>query len=245
MSKISKGVLKLGALVVLVALVMIIAIPASANGPTSSHPTPALHTLQGSVVSITNTSDTGSFVIQSGDQQVTIVTNTSTKYYLVNMGRAQSYVNNKVNQDKRGGFTSSSRSAILKGFHIPANWRDNLGWLDTFNTQASFSDIQVGDRVVVRATNDGNNVASQILITKPPVIRTVKGTVNSVTQNPGVNPIVSITPNGSTTALALNVTSSTRIVLKGIAIIQQGQSVVAVYNSTNNNAATINIQAAP
>ncbi len=249
MGKINKGLLRMGALVVIVALVMMVAVPVLADNSTTTPPV-ALHTVQGKVINIiSNTPSSSSFIIQNvSQQQVTITTDTSTKYYLINTGRAQSFVNNTVTKDnqqaKRNGRPQPPRANDLRNARIPANWRDNLGWLETFDTQANFSNIQVGDRVIARTTNDASNLAKQILIIKAPVNKTVKGTVNSVTVNPGSSTILSITPTGSTTPLSLNITAQTRIVLKGIAVIQQGQAAVAVYNSTNNNALTVNIQAA-
>jgi hypothetical protein len=241
MGKISKGVLRLGALVIILALVMVLAIPALAESPKSVTPAATtLHTIQGKVISNTSTS----FDIQNGDQpKVTVNTDANTKYYLINTGRAQGFVNSVIAKDnqqfRKAGLPQLSREADLRNAHIPANWRDNLGWLETFNKSAQFSDIQDGDRIIARVTNDGNNLAKQILIIKAPVIRTVKGTVNSVTADS-----LSILPSGSTTALLLAVTPQTRITLKGITIIAQGQTVVAVYNSAKNNSAlTVNIQA--
>lgn len=241
MSKINKGILRLGALVLLLALVMVIAVPAFADNTTPTTPV-ALHTVQGKVINISNTSNAGSFTIQNGDKQVIINTDANTKYYMINMGKAQGYVNSTINEDnqqaRKNGRSLPSKANDLRNAHIPANWRDNMGWLDTFDAQANLSNIQVGDRVFARV--DSNSLARSILIIKAPVIKTVKGTVKAV---PSGN-IIAITPAGSTTTLSLNVTPETRIVLKGLVSIQQGQSVVAVYNSSNSNALTINIQTA-
>jgi len=247
MSKINKGILRLGALVLILALVLTVAIPALADSATPNIPAGPLHTVQGKVTDISNISTTGIFTIQSGNQQINIATNTSTKYYMINMSRPQNYVNTTINGDnqqaRRFGRPLPSRANDLRNAHIPANWRDNFGWLDTFDTQAGPSNIQIDDRVIARV--DSNKLAYSILIIQAPVNKTVKGTVNSV--SPGTSPVVdilSITPNGSTTPLPLNVTANTRIMLKGLAIILPGQTVTAVYNSTNSDALTVSIQAA-
>ena len=122
----------------------------------------------------------------------------------------------------------------MKRAHIPANWRDNLGWLDTFDTGSQFSDIQVGDRVIARTTNDGNNLAKQILIIKAPVIQQVKGIISAVTGNS-----VTIGTNN----IVVTVDDNTRITLKGLIQVQTGQYAVAVYNKNTMVAQTISIQA--
>ena len=151
------------------------------------------------------------------------------------MGRAIGYVNSQVNADRRTDRKQGvlqSQAARLKELHIPANWKTNLGWLSTFDNPARLSDIAEGDRVIVRA--DNNNLAKAVLIFKAPVIKTIKGSVelDDATH-------ITISPS-SGTAITLNVLDSTRITLKGQTSIT-GYA-VAVYNSSNNNAVTVNIQ---
>jgi hypothetical protein len=241
MGKINRGILRITALVVVLASLLILVVPVLAKSPAAVAPPISMHTVQGKVVEVSNTS-TSFTVLSEKNTQVTIVTNTSTKFYIINMGKAQSYVNSKVAQDVRGyqkeGFKLPSLAAGLKDFRIPANWRDNLGWLDSFDTQADFSDVEVGDRVIARITNDGSNLAKQVLIVKAPVIRAVKGKVQSVTESS-----ISIAPDPGSAVLTLNIEPETRITLKGTGVIQQGQVIVAVYNSKNGNLMTATIQA--
>jgi hypothetical protein len=241
MGKINAGILRITALLVVLASILILAIPVSAKSPAMVAPPISLHTVQGKVVDVSNTSSSFN-ILNEKNTQVTIVTNSSTKFYIINMGKAQSSINSKVAQDIRGfqkGINLPSLAASLKDFRIPANWRDNLGWLDTFDTQASFSDVEEGDRVIARVTNDNSNLAKQVLIIKAPVIRTVKGKVQSVTESS-----ISISLDGGGAILALNIKPETRIVLKGTGVIQQGQSIVVVYNSKNGIAMTATVQAA-
>jgi hypothetical protein len=245
MGKINKGVLRLGSLLIALVLVMMVAFPVSAANSPKSSPL-ATQIIQGKVLSIiSNASNNGSFIIQNAsEQEVTIITNASTKYYLIKTGKVPSLVGNIINNNpkaKSNGRTQSFREDNIKNAHIPAIWRDNLGWLGNFERQASFSDIQVGDRVIARTANDGSNLAKEILIIKAPVNRTIKGTVNSLTVTSGSPAVLSITPTGGSAPLLLNITAQTIITLKGIAVIQPGQTVIAVYNSTNNNALTVNI----
>ena len=120
----------------------------------------------------------------------------------------------------------------MKELHLPSNWRSNLGWLAFFDNPAGFDDIEINDRVIVRADND--NLARQVLIIKAPIIRTIKGSVSLVDGN------IKITPTGGD-PITLTVISTTCIILHGQTSIS-GYA-VAVYNSTNNNAVKVNIYA--
>ena len=164
---------------VIATLVVGVAIPVSADTTTTTTATtssaPALHTVQGVVNTVSSTS--GSFTV--GSTSIPVLTDSNTKYYVIPLGKADAYVNNKVARDP----SAQSRAVKLKDLHIPANWRDNLGFLDTFGQKGAFSDIAVGDRVIARVNSSG--VAAQILIIKAPVIHQVRGTVtisgNSIT----------------------------------------------------------------
>ena len=239
MSKIKGNILKIGVLFMLVtALVVGMAIPAFADSPAKTANS-ALHTIQGTVSAIS----TSSFTVQIGNQApVTINVDQNTKYYQMSMGKAQSYVNTTVAPDNRqaqkAGKAQPSKANDLKNAHIPANWRDNLGWLDTFDTSTQFSDIQVGDRVIARTTNDSNNLAKQILLVKAPVIQQVKGTIAAVSANS-----ITITP-ASGTAVILNLNGNTRVTLKGLILVQNGQYAIVTYNRTTMVAQLVNVQVA-
>ena len=123
----------------------------------------------------------------------------------------------------------------MKDLHIPANWRDNLGFLDTFGQKGAFSDIAVGDRVIARVNSSG--VAVQLLIIKAPVIRQVRGTIT-------------ISGNNITgTALdknAINLTwdSTTEFIIKGYALPTSGY-VVITYNNNTKVASLVNFATKP
>jgi len=212
-------------------LIVGVAIPVSADTTTTTSTTTssvaALHTVQGVVNAVNSTS--GSFTV--GTTSVVVSTDSNTKYYLIPLGKADAYVNNKVARDP----SAQSRAAKLKDLHIPANWRDNLGFLDTFGQKGAFSDIAVGDRVIARVNSSG--VAAQVLIIKAPVIRQVRGTV---------------TISGNTitgTALdknAINLTwdSTTEFIIKGYALPTSGYAVIT-YDSKTGIASLVNFVAKP
>ena len=196
-----------------------------------------LSTVQGKVVSV-NASQL-SFEIQNGTPApVTITTDTNTKFYSVPMGRVQTFVNNQTNQDIKQDQGKETRAGALKELHIPANWRSNLGWLDTFNTKAQFSDIQTDNRVIARV--NPNYLALQVLIIKSAAVQSVKGTISAVSANSTTIAFPPVNPDNSIT---LSITDNTRITLKGLVSVQEGQYAVAVYNKNTLVAQTINVQA--
>jgi hypothetical protein len=214
---------------VVMALVVGVAIPVSAATTvvTTSTTATALHTVQGVVNAVNSTS--GSFTV--GTTSVVVSTDSNTKYYLIPLGKADAYVNNKIARDP----SALSRAAKLKDLHIPANWRDNLGFLDTFGQKGAFSDISVGDRVIARVNSSG--LATQVLIIKAPVTRQVRGTVT-------------ISGNNITgTALdknAINLTwdATTEFIIKGYTLPASGYAVIT-YNSSTKVASLVNFAAKP
>jgi hypothetical protein len=196
----------------------------------------ALHTVQGIVVEPQPTDST--FTIQSSNNVTTTISvNATTKCYLISIGRVQNYIDNQVNKDIRQDKDKDSRGAAMKELHIPANWRDNLGWLDTFNKAASFSDIALGDRIIARV--DSNNMASQVLIIEAPVIRQVKGqvTISSSPDTVVVNPT-----NGQTVSLSWD--TNTEFIIKGtISAVGTFPYGVVTYNAKSSTALLVNLAA--
>ena len=239
MSKIRGNILKIGVLfMAITALVVGMAIPALA-ATTANTANSALHTIQGTVSTIS----TSSFTVQTGNQApVTINVDQNTKYYQMSMGKAQLNANTSVDKDNRQmqkeGKVQPPKANDLKNAHIPDNWRETLAWLDKIDTSTQFSNIQVGDRVIARTTNDANNLAKQLLLIKAPVIQQIKGTISAVSANS-----ITITP-ASGTAVTLNLDGKTRVTLKGLILVQNGQYAIVTYNRTTLVAQLVNIQAA-
>jgi hypothetical protein len=208
-------------------LVVGVAIPVSADTTTTTTTSsaPALHTVQGVVTSVSSTS--GSFTV--GTTSVVVSTDSNTKFYLIPLGKADAYVNNKVARDPG----AQSRAAKLKDLHIPANWRDNLGFLDTFGQKGAFSDISVGDRVIARVNSSG--VAAQVLIIKAPVIRQVRGIATISDKNITVSALSGTTVN-------LTWTTTTEFIIKGYTL-PTGVYGVVTYNSSTNIASLVNFAA--
>jgi hypothetical protein len=109
-------------------------------------------------------------------------------------------------------------------------------WLGRYGKEAQFSDIQVGDRIIAWIQT-ADNLATQILIIKAPVIQPVRGTITDVSDNS-----FTITPPIGA-AVTLSWDENTRFVLKGFISVQSGQYAIAVYNRNTMIALTVDVQA--
>jgi hypothetical protein len=212
-----------------------VVIPVSAQSTTTTTSTAAaaaqtLKTVQGIVTAVSPSSTTQTFTIGTNPA---ITVDANTKYYLIPVGAAQSYVDNKVAQDQN----DQSTAAKLKNLHIPANWRDSLGFLDTFSRTGTFSDIAVGDRVIARVNS--SNVATQVLIIKAPVIRQVRGYVDTSTPISSTGMTVDALDK---TQVSLKFSSDTEFIIKGYALPTSGY-VVVTYNYSTKVASLVNFTA--
>jgi len=225
--------------VVAAALLMGSAVPTLAKGNvTNTRPTPAVHAVQGKVVWIA--SDNLSFKIQkNASENITVSVNETTKYYVVPVGRVELAIKNgiiqnegKDNKSKEKG-QPESRLAELSESQIPANWKDNMDWLNRFFKRGQFSDIAIGDKVVARV--DTNNLARQVLIIKAPAIQQVKGALSNVTVTS-----FTITPSNGIPVI-LSWDSNTSFTLKGLIAVADGKYATAVYNKNTLKALTVNV----
>jgi hypothetical protein len=234
MNKTIKSGLRIGLLfMVVMTLVLSSSLPVLAKNTSkpvlTSKPVSTLRVVQGEVVSISSdnsTSDNATIVVRNGSQQlVTFKVDANTKYYMAPNGKTSaSPANVPV---KAAGLVESVGTA---------NCGIDPNSLGRYGKQAQFSDIQVGDKVVAWVKT-ADNIATKILIIKPPVIQKVKGTITAISDNS-----TTITPlNGN--AVTLNWDGNTKFVLKGLISVQTGQYAAAVYNRTTMLALTVNVQA--
>lgn len=241
--EIGRNALQIGIpFIVIITLVTGMALPALADN--TSKPVTGLRVVQGEVISVA--SDNSTFVVQNGNKQpVTVLVDSNTKYFIVPAGKASAAINSnavqnktidkKVN-DKKVNKVKPEQSEAVEELENTANCGNDSNWQGRFGKEAQFSDIQVGDRVIARVKT-ADNLATQVLIIKAPVIQKVKGTVTAVSDNS-----ITITPaNG--TAVTLSWDANTRFVLKGLISVQSGQYASAVYNKNTMKAQTVDIQA--
>jgi len=173
----------------------------------------------GKVISI----DDQEFVIQSGEQELTISIDGDTKYFklcvprqIVSLARHQMRLRlqDQISQPENVSLSELQR-AKLKLLH-------------RFGEPAEFSDIAVGDRVVVWLAN-GNNLAQRVLIVKPTTYARVSGTIESVSSEPRT---ITMTPDGGG-SITLGYSESTVFILEGVIQVEAGQSAHVIYDSDN------------
>jgi len=108
---------------------------------------------------------------------------------------------------------------------------------------ATFADLAVGDRVVVRLVS-GQDVAKEVLIIKPLPAKSqnVTGTIALVTANAtGNGGQITVNPTAGGTPIALTWDSDTSFVLKGAIEVVQGRKVTVVYNPTTLKAVLVRV----
>ncbi len=174
------------------------------------------------------------FVIQSGEDELTIKVDGDTKYY-------ENYVPGRIVSLVR------QRIRLNQQYELPSLDEEGRPWLrwaklrllHRFGEEAEFSDITVGDAVVVKLA-EGDNLAQVVLIVTPTNYSSVSGTIESVSSESGT---ITIAPDvgGSIT---LNYNENTEFILKGIIQVEAGQSARVIYDSDNMLAKTVVVSAA-
>jgi hypothetical protein len=236
--EVKRNALKIGIpFVVIMTLVTGMALPVLADN--GSKPIIGLRVVQGEVMSLA--SDNSTFVVQNGNQQpVTVLVGSNTRYFIVPAGKASAAINSNTVKDKKAdqkvNKVKPEQSQAVEEQEITANCGNDSNWPGPFGKQAQFSDIQVGDRIIARVKT-ADNLATQVLIIKAPVIQKVKGTITAVSDMS-----ITITPS-SGAAVTLSWDGNTRFILKGLISVQNGQYASAVYNRNTMKAQTVDIQA--
>ena len=182
-----------------------------------------VHIVQGQVTRALNN---GAFTIADGNNtSIVIKVNTATKYYIVEMDKAQADITDRIAAAKKQKANAKKSDAdILKALKIPADWKNDFDWLSQYEKTAASTDVETGDRTVSKI--DSTNLASVVLIIKGPVTHKVNGTVE-VSQNPKT--ITITTADGKIGPLTWD--SSTQFILKGKGTVPAKQYGVVTYNS--------------
>ncbi len=115
------------------------------------------------------------------------------------------------------------------GKEKPKRLQGNLEQLRRFGEDATFDDIAVGDRVIVRVVpNEGEPLAKLVLIINPSDYNRVIGEVTEITED-----TVTIAPeNGD--AVELKYDGDTIFILRGIPFLKEGEKAVAIYVETDD-----------
>jgi hypothetical protein len=161
------------------------------------------------------------FVIQSGEQELTISVDGNTKYFklcvpgrIVALARQQRVLK------------PQDQLPPLEEVNIPKLPRAMLSLLRRFGEGAEFGDIAQGDRVAVWLA-DGDNLAKRVLIIEPTTYARLSGTITDISSSA----ITITTDDGE--AVILDCNESTVFVLDGITQLEEGQYALAIYDSDN------------
>ncbi len=161
------------------------------------------------------------FVIQSGEQELTISVDENTKYFkLCVPERIVALAQHQMVLRSQDQLPPPEEDAI------PKLQRAKLRLLRHFGEKAEFSDIEVGDRVAVWLA-DGDNPAKRVLIIEPTTYARLSGTITDISSS-----AITITPDDGE-AVTLGYDESTVFVLKGITQVEEGQYALAIYDSDN------------
>jgi len=234
-------VLKIAAVSILaLGLVLGIALPGLAASdsalPQASNILPEL--LRGRVVSIDD--DQEFFVIQSGEQELTISVDDDTKYFKLYVpGRLVALVQHRmqlmqpeIRQEIRVMESAINRMPQLKKRAMEIlKHQPNLKQLRCLGEEATFGDIAVGDRVAVRAVwGEDSYLAKTVVIMKPTTYARVSGTVSNIDESAmeiTIEPLSSSSAEDGKIILAYD--SHTIFILRGTPGLQKGEKVVAIY----------------
>jgi hypothetical protein len=119
------------------------------------------------------------------------------------------------------------------------NSRLNLQQLRRFGEEATFDDIEVGDRVAVRLVpGEDNPVARLVLIFKVSPYKKIAGTITAVSSD---NQTITIAPSTEGEAATLNYNEDTVFYLKGTIAVVPGQFARAVYEVDGMLAKTVRV----
>jgi len=199
--------------------------------------------LKGRVVSIDK--DKKYFVIQSGEQKLTISVNDDTKYFILyTPGKLVAMVQHRMQlmqpevQQETGVIESAipmklealSRMPQLKNVDI-VKQHPGLKRLRFFGEEANFDDIVIGAHVAVRAVWEENSyLAKIVIIMKPTTYARVSGTISDIdesTKEITIEPLLSSSTEDELIILVYD--SHTIFILRGTPSLQEGERVVAIY----------------
>ena len=202
------------------------------------------------------------FVIQSGEQEPTISVDGDTKYFkLCVPGQIIALARHRMewrhqNQEEIGapgwhgmglGLQNQERNRVLARHqmrhqiqipqldngNLPEPGPPKLKWLCPFGEESEFSDIAVGDRVVVTglATGENSYLAERVLIIKPTTYARVSGTIDVSLGDE----TITITPDDGDPVqeVTLSYNESTVFILRGVIEVEQWQYAHAIYDSDN------------
>lgn len=204
--------------------------------------------LKGEVLSVDEVNQE-SFGIQSGEQELTILVDENTRYFILYppkklLGLAQNRLALRLQDQERVRVIEPAvpmqlravgRAPQPKG--ILEHQRANLKQLCHFGEKATFNDIVVGVKVVVwLAPEAGSYLAKIVTIIEPTSYARVAGTIKRLSDEHIV-----IEPLSGGDRVPLEYNESTTFILKGFTSVEVGQFACAVYNTETMMAKVVRV----
>ena len=208
--------------------------------------------LRGEVISVDEVNKE-SFVIQSGDEELTIFVDENTRYFLLYppkklLGLAQQRMGLRQQNQERVRVIEPSVSMQLRARGqvpqpkgIREHQRANLKWLRPFGEKATFDDIIVGDRVIVwLAPETDGYLAKIVTIIEPTSYARVTGIIKRLSHDHIV-----IEPLSGGDRVPLEYNESTTFILKGFTSVEIGQFACAAYDTETMTAKVVRVWPEP
>ena len=169
------------------------------------------------------------FKIQSGEEPLTIKVDGNTKYFKLSVpGRIVSLARHWIE------FRHQNQISQPDDMDMPEPKSPKLKWFRPFGEEAEFSDIAVGDRVVVWLAEEGNGnlLAERVLIIKPTTYASVSGSITDVSS---ADKTITIAPEDGSQLVILDYNEGTLFILKGLIQVEKEkeQYAQAIYDSDN------------
>jgi hypothetical protein len=209
--------------------------------------------LMGEVISVDASQQT--FVVQSGEREVTVSVDSDTQYYEAPIPwraipPAKRLMELRQQSQERLGLNKWLRPFVGKAgsffkavvpWGVPGLVRHQLelrqqageepglmGWLRPFAEEATFDDLAVGTQIVVLAeSGEDNPLAKLVIIIEPTGYGRVVGIVTDISTE---DKTITVDPIGEDGGIVLSYNERTRFVLCGIPGLEVGQSIRAIYD---------------
>jgi len=207
--------------------------------------------LKGEVVSVNGEVEPKSFVIQSGEEELTILVDENTRYFILYppkklLGLAQQRM--ELRQQERVRVIEPAVPMQLRALGrapqpkgILEHQRANLRQLRHFGEKTTFDDIAVGVKVVVwLAPETDGYLAKIVTIIEPTSYARVNGTIKRLTHDHIV-----IEPLSGGDRVPLEYNESTTFILKGFTSVEVGQFACAAYDTENMTAKVVRVWPEP
>ena len=233
-----------------VALVLGVTLPGLADSDETAPQTDECwpRILRGEVLSVDEVNQE-SFVIRSGDRELTILVDENTRYFILYppkklLGLAQQRIELRQQNQERVRVSEPAMPMQLKALgQVPQpkgileHQRANLKQLRHFGEKATFDDIVVGDKVVVwLAPEENGYLAKVVTIIEPTTYARINGTITGVSDD-----FITIEPVSGGDEVPLEYNENTTFILKGFTSVEVEQFACAVYNTETMMAKVVRV----